>query len=247
MGTVGISALVAFIVGAICIRLKEIYFAFLTLAFQMLFHSSIIAWTDVTGGDQGLTGGIPRPPFLGIRLDDPVHLYVFCAVMLVGSLLIMRHLLQTPFGFSLRMIRDNPNRCGFLGIRVWRVKLLAFVVAGIFGSIGGLIMSLYISSAYPDFAYWTMSGEAIFMILLGGMTVFLGPLVGAVTLLLLTDVISSTPALKEYNMLVLGLIILVFALGLRKGILGSVYEWWADRRRPDSTANPEAHASGSHH
>jgi branched-chain amino acid transport system permease protein len=233
MGTVGISALIALIVGAICIRLKEIYFAFLTLAFQMLFHSSIIAWTDVTGGDQGLTGGIPRPPFLGIRLDDPVHLYVFCAVMLVGSLLIMRHLLQTP--------------CGFLGIRVWRVKLLAFVVAGIFGSIGGLIMSLYISSAYPDFAYWTMSGEAIFMILLGGMTVFLGPLVGAVTLLLLTDVISSTPALKEYNMLVLGLIILVFALGLRKGILGSVYEWWADRRRPDSTANPEAHASGSHH
>jgi len=78
------------------------------------------------------------------------------------------------------------------------------------------------------------------------MTVFLGPLVGAVTLLLLTDVISSTPALKEYNMLVLGLIILVFALGLRKGILGSVYEWWADRRRPDSTANQEAHASGSH-
>jgi len=247
MGTVGISALVAFIVGAICIRLKEIYFAFLTLAFQMLFHSSIIAWTDVTGGDQGLTGGIPRPSFLGIRLDDPVHLYVFCVVMLIGSLLIMRHLLQTPFGFSLRMIRDNPDRCGFLGIRVWRVKLLAFVVAGIFGAIGGLIMSLYISSAYPDFAYWTMSGEAIFMILLGGMTVFLGPLVGAVTLLLLTDVISSTPALRDYNMLVLGLIILVFALGLRKGILGSMYEWWTDRRRSDSTANPEAHSGGSHH
>jgi len=85
------------------------------------------------------------------------------------------------------------------------------------------------------------------MILLGGMTVFLGPLVGAVTLLLLTDVISSTPALRDYNMLVLGLIILVFALGLRKGILGSTYEWWTDRRRSDSSANPEAHAGGSHH
>ena len=68
MGTVGISALIALIVGAICIRLKEIYFAFLTLAFQMLFHSSIIAWTDVTGGDQGLTGGIPRLPILGLSL-----------------------------------------------------------------------------------------------------------------------------------------------------------------------------------
>lgn len=193
-----------------------------------------------------MTGGIPRPPFLGIRLDDPVHLYVFCAVMLVGSLLIMRHLLQTPFGFSLRMIRDNPNRCGFLGIRVWRVKLLAFVVAGIFGSIGGLIMSLYISSAYPDFAYWTMSGEAIFMILLGGMTVFR-------TVGWSCDATSSDRCHIKYSC-AQGIQHVSprshypsVCIGFTEGILGSVYEWWADRRRPDSTANPEAHASGSHH
>lgn len=229
LSTVLLSGIVAAIVGAICIRLKEIYFAFLTLAFQMLLHSSIIAWTDVTGGDQGLTGGVPRPEFFGIRLDDPSHLYVFCVVILVSSLLVMRHLLQTPFGFSLRMTRDNPTRCGFLGIKIWRVKLLAFIVAGIFGSVGGLIMSLYVSSAYPDFVYWTISGEAIFMILLGGMTVFLGPLVGAIMLLLMTDVIASTPSIRDYNMLVLGAVILVFALGLRKGLLGTMYDWWVNR------------------
>ena len=70
-GSAVVGAVVAAVVGAICIRLKEIYFSFLTLAFQMLLHSIIIAWTPVTGGDQGLTGGIPRPPFLGIRLDEP--------------------------------------------------------------------------------------------------------------------------------------------------------------------------------
>jgi branched-chain amino acid transport system permease protein len=224
--TVLINGAAAVVIGAICIRLKEIYFSFLTLAFQMLLHSLIIAWTSVTGGDQGLTGGIPRPPFLGIRLDDPHHLYLFCCTVLVVSLLLMRHLVQSPFGYTLRMIRDNPQRAAFLGIQVWHVRLLAFVVAGIFGGIGGALISLFVSSAYPDFAYWTISGEGVFMILLGGMKVFLGPLAGAVILLLLNDLVTR---FTEHYSLVLGIVILAFALGLRKGLLGFVVDQWAKR------------------
>jgi branched-chain amino acid transport system permease protein len=227
VATVGVSAAVATVVGAICIRLKEIYFSFLTLAFQMLLHSVIIAWTPLTGGDQGLTGGVPRPPFLGIRLDDPQHLYIFCSAVLVVSLYIMWHLVRSPFGYTMRMIRDNPRRAEFLGVRVWRVRLLAFVVAGVFGSIGGLLMSLFVSSAYPDFAYWTVSGEAVFMILMGGISVFFGPLVGAVMLLLLNDVVTRV---TEHYSLMLGIIILCFALGLRKGLLGFVLWAWERRR-----------------
>lgn len=227
VATVGVSAAVATVVGAICIRLKEIYFSFLTLAFQMLLHSIIIAWTPLTGGDQGLTGGVPRPPFLGIRLDDPQHLYIFCSAVLVVSLYIMWHLVRSPFGYTMRMIRDNPRRAEFLGVRVWRVRLLAFVVAGVFGSIGGLLMSLFVSSAYPDFAYWTVSGEAVFMILMGGISVFFGPLVGAVMLLLLNDVVTRV---TEHYSLMLGIIILCFALGLRKGLLGFVLWAWERRR-----------------
>ncbi|HWA12001.1 MAG TPA: branched-chain amino acid ABC transporter permease, partial [Burkholderiales bacterium] len=219
---------------AICIRLKEIYFSFLTLAFQMLLHSIIIAWTPVTGGDQGLTGGIPRPPFLGIRLDDPQHLYAFCCAVMVVSLFLMWHLVQSPFGYTMRMIRDNPRRAAFLGIQVWRIRLLAFVVAGIFGSIGGALMSLFVSSAYPDFAYWTISGEAVFMILLGGIGVFFGPLAGAVILLLLNDIVTR---MTEHYSLVLGIVILMFALGLRKGLLGFLVGWWRQRRAsPGRTA-----------
>jgi branched-chain amino acid transport system permease protein len=227
VATLGVSAVIATMVGAICIRLKEIYFSFLTLAFQMLLHSIIIAWTPLTGGDQGLTGGVPRPPFLGIRLDDPHHLYVFCCVILVLSLFFMWHLVRSPFGYTMRMIRDNPRRAEFLGVRVWRVRLLAFVVAGVFGSVGGLLMSLFVSSAYPDFAYWTISGEAVFMILMGGISVFFGPLVGAVMLLLLNDVVTRV---TEHYSLMLGIIILCFALGLRKGLLGFVLWAWARRR-----------------
>jgi branched-chain amino acid transport system permease protein len=238
--TVLISAGVATVVGAICIRLKEIYFSFLTLAFQMLLHSLIIAWTSVTGGDQGLTGGVPRPEFLGIRLDDPQHLYLFCCTVLVVSLLLMYHFVQSPFGYTLRMIRDNPRRTAFLGIQVWHVRLLAFVVAGIFGSIGGLLMSLFVSSAYPDFAYWTISGEGVFMILMGGMGVFLGPVAGAAVLLLLSDTVTR---FTEYFGLVLGIVILCFAMGLRKGLLGFAVDAWRNRAARQKVA-PVALAAG---
>ena len=210
------SAALAGVVGAICVRLKEIYFAFLTLAFQMLLHSLIISWVPLTGGDQGLTGGIPRPPFLGIDMTNQYHLYVFACAALLLCLLAMRHLLESPFGYTLRMIRDNAPRAQFLGVQVWRVRLAAFVLAGSFASIGGIVMSLFVSGAYPEFAYWTMSGEAIFMLMLGGMSAFLGPLAGAALLLFLNDVVTK---FTEYYGLTLGVVILLFALVFRRGVV----------------------------
>lgn len=235
--TIALSVVVAVIVGAICVNLSEIYFAFLTLAFQMLLHSLIIAWTPITGGDQGLTGGIPRPPFLGIRLDDYYHLYLFSAGLLVVCLLAMHHIVQSPFGYTLRMIRDNASRAPFLGINVFRVRLMAYVVAGAFGAVGGMIMSLFVSGAFPDFAYWTISGEAIFMIMLGGITVFLGPLVGATMLLLLNDTVTK---LTTHYGIVLGAVILLFALGLRKGVVDFIADRWRDRRQSSMSAEIRA-------
>ena len=107
LGTLVFCALLASLIGAICVRLRGIYFSFLTLAFQMLLHSIIITWTSLTGGDQGLTGGVPRPVFIGINLADPHHFYAFCCVVAVVSLLIMRMLMQSPFGFSLQIGRAH--------------------------------------------------------------------------------------------------------------------------------------------
>ncbi len=222
------SAVIGLLVGAVCVRLKEIYFSFLTLAFQMFLHSIILTWTTLTGGDQGLTGGIPRPPFLGLNLADPVHLYGFACVMAVVGLWLMRAILQSPFGYTLRMVRDNADRARFLGIAVWRVKLSAFVLAACFAGMGGVIMALFVSGAFPDFSYWAMSGEAIFMIMMGGIQVFIGPVVGAAVLLLLNDAISRT---TEYHGLVLGLVVLLFALGFKRGLMDFLGQLWAKQQR----------------
>jgi len=215
LGAIAFSGLLGLLIGAICVRLKEIYFSFLTLAFQMLIHSVILSWTSLTGGDQGLMGGIPRPPFLGINLSDHTTLYWFSCALGVLCLLLMRIILQSPFGATLRMVRDSSERAAFLGIDVWRIKLYAFILSSCMASIGGVLMALFVSGAFPDFGYWTMSGDAIFMIMMGGLHVFIGPVVGAGLLLLFNDIITRT---TEYHGLALGLVVLLFALGFKRGI-----------------------------
>ena len=227
VATLFITFVFAAVIGAICVRLKEIYFAFVTLAFQMLIHSTILSWVSFTGGDQGLRGGIPRPAFFGIDLSNHLHLYIFSCALLVIGLLLMRQIAQSPFGYTLRMIRDNATRASFIGIDVYRAKLTIFVLAALFASVGGMIMALFVSGAYPEFAYWTISGEGIFINMLGGVTTFLGPMVGTVLLLILNDTVTR---LTEYHGIVLGIVILFFAIGLRKGLMDFVFEWYAQRR-----------------
>jgi branched-chain amino acid transport system permease protein len=152
-------------------------------------------------------------------------------VLLVAGLLLMRHIVESPFGYTLRMVRDNAARAGFLGIDVIRIRLIAFVLAGVFAGVGGMLMSLFVSGAYPEFAYWTTSGEGVFIIMLGGLSTFLGPTVGTIILLLLNDLVTR---FTEHYGLVLGLIILLFALGLRRGLLDVLVDLW--RRRPGAAS-----------
>ncbi len=234
--TVGGTAVLALIIGAICVRLKEIYFSFITLAFQMFIHSIILTWVSLTGGDQGLRGGIPRPPFLGIDLSNSVTLYIFCACVFMICIVVMRQIWQSPFGYTLRLIRDSPNRANYLGVDIIRMKLGIFVIAGAMASVAGMLLALFVSGAYPEFGFWTTSGEAIFMIMLGSSQLFIGPIIGAILLRLLEHFVSIY---TEYHGLVLGLVILAIVLGLRRGVADFVVEWMERRKAAKSPANTE--------
>jgi branched-chain amino acid transport system permease protein len=222
------TAAIALVVGLVCLKTKEIYFAFLTLAIQMMFYSSILSWVSVTGGDQGLTGGFTKPPVFGLDMNNPDQLYIFIIGVILITLGILWHITRTPFGYALRMIRDNASRVEFLGMPVRSYRLTAFVIAAAAASVAGALMSLYVSAAYPNFGYWTMSGEAIFMIMLGGLNTFLGPLVGAAILSVLNHGVT---AYTDHYGLVLGTIILLYVMGLRKGLLDIVIERVQEWRR----------------
>lgn len=222
-----LNAVVALVIGAICVRLRAIYFAFVTLAMQMLIHSIILSWVSLTGGDNGLRGGIPRLTLLGFDLAQQHTRYLVSAGLLVVGLLLMRHIAQSPLGYSARLVRDNEDRAAFLGIPVFRVKLTVFVLASVFAALGGIVMSLFVAGAFPEFANWPISGEAIFAVMLGGIGVYLGPLVGAGILLLLNDVVTRE---TQYYGLALGIVILVVALGFRRGVLEVALDWLGRRR-----------------
>jgi branched-chain amino acid transport system permease protein len=226
--TVLVTAIVALCVGVVCVRLSTDYFAFTTLAVQMLFFSVIISWQSLTGGDQGLRGGIPRREIFGFELASQLHLYQFCAAISVLGLLALRHVTTSSFGQTLRMIRDNENRASYLGVVLWRVRLRAFTIAGAFAGLGGVLAALFVSGAYPELADWPNSGQAIFAVMLGGINSFLGPVLGAMILLALNDVVTR---FTEYLGLVLGLVILAFALGLRRGVLDFVRVTWSARSK----------------
>ena len=211
-----ISTLLAAFIGAICIRLKDIYFSFLTLAFQMLIYSIILALVDITGGDQGLMGGFPKPPFLGIDLGKPFDFYAFTIFISIITIVLLRQLIESPFGYGLRMIRDNPERPAALGFNNQRHKLIAFIIAGSIAGLAGSLQALLDVGAYPEWAFWAKSAEPLFMILLGGMHSFLGPLMGAFIFEILNDFVTAN---TRYYGLVLGLVILSFVLGLRRGLL----------------------------
>jgi branched-chain amino acid transport system permease protein len=230
-----LNVVVAVVIGAICVRLRTIYFAFVTLAMQMLIHSIILSAVGLTGGDNGLRGGIPRMTMMGFDLSQHHARYVVSAALLIIGLVLMRHIAQSPLGYSARLVRDNEDRAAFLGIPVFRVKLTIFVLASVFAALGGVVMSLFVSGAYPEFANWPISGEAIFAVMLGGVSVYLGPLVGTGILLLLNDVVTRE---TQYYGLALGIVILVVALGFRRGVLEVAVGWVRARRTAPVT--PEA-------
>jgi branched-chain amino acid transport system permease protein len=223
--TIFLSALAALIIGFFCIRLGSIYFAMLTLAFNQIVYIVAIRWTHLTGGDQGLIGGIPIPAlnFFGVEiaLSNPRAFFILTTVIVVACLVFCKLLVDSPFGAILRVIRENADRAYALGIRVKSYQLIVFVIAGIFGGLSGGLMALFISGAYPDFAYWAKSAEPIFMVIVGGMNSFLGPLLGAAVFTVLVAV--STMYTNLWGLIIGGVLVLIILL-VRKGLADYLVE-----------------------
>lgn len=224
------AAVAALVIGFFCVRLGTIYFSMLTLAFAQIVYTIVIRATPLTGGDQGLIGGIRVPPIqlgpLTLTVRSPLTFYYLTLVLATGAFLVAKVLVDSPWGLLLRAVRDNADRVGFLGVSTRALRLAAFTVAGGLAGLAGALMALYVGGAYPDFVYWTKSAEPIFMVLVGGMNTLVGPLVGAAVLVSLTTFITRYTSLWG---LVLGTILIVFTLFLKVGIFDFVV---ARRARP---------------
>ena len=217
-----LAGMVAAVVGYFCVRLTQIYFAMLTLAFAMLVWGVAFKWKDVTGGDDGFTG-IKLPAMLAHHTS---YFYFTLAVVAAGiaALWVICH---SAFGLTLIAVRENSVRTGFIGVDTRRMRWAAFTVAGTFAGLAGALFGMYHRGMYIENAYWTESAQVLIMVLLGGIYSFVGPIIGAAVLYLLQ---IFTNQYTTYWPTVLGLILLVIVLVLPDGLIGLMARLRAYRR-----------------
>jgi len=216
------AAVAAAPVGALCVRYVKIYFGMLTLAFGMVFYTFLLKFYRLTGGDEGMR--MLRPSLLGSEwagFNKTAYLvgpyYYFSLAVLVVATLVMWRIVASPFGLCLRTIRDNPLKAESLGIGVPRYRWYAFMISAVYAAVGGALLATPTGNVDPTLAYWTHSGNVVFMVLLGGFASFWGPLLGAFAFLFLQDAVMSV---FPYWRLVFGAVLAFLVIFAPGGLMG---------------------------
>jgi branched-chain amino acid transport system permease protein len=208
-----VAAAGALLFGFFIVRLSHTYFAMLSLAFAQIVFTVIFKWKGLTGGDDGMLD--VWPPAM---LKSPAAYYYFTLVVVGVSIVALRAIVDSPFGYALKSVRENPRRARFIGIDVRRQQLVAFVISGAFSGLAGGLFAFYNGSVFPDFAYFTKSFEPLVVALLGGVQSFYGPLAGALGFKVLEWLVSRQ--WPVYWPLFLGSIVVIVIVLLPYGFVG---------------------------
>jgi ABC-type branched-chain amino acid transport system, permease component len=227
-----VSVAAAVPVALLSVRYVRIFFGILTLAFGMLFHSFLFKFYDITGGDTGLR--VLRPSLFGrdyAELDKTAFLvgpfYYYCVVLLVLLGFVMWRIVHSPFGLQLMAAREHPRKAEYLGVRVRFVRFVAFLISAFYCAIGGVMLAINTGQADPELAYWTHSGDLVFMTVLGGFASFFGPIVGAFSFVALKGELMG---LTGYWRFVLGLVLVIMVVLFPRGLVGVGQQVWAKVR-----------------
>ena len=221
------SALLGIVTGLIAIRRQGIYFAMITLAIaQMMFFFYLQA--PFTHGEDGIQA-VPRGRLFGfIDLSQPLAMYYTVLVIFLAGFLLIYRVIHSPFGQVLKAIRENEPRAISLGYDADRYKLVAFVLSATLSGLAGATKAIVFQLASLTDVHWSMSGEVVLMTLLGGMGTIFGPVVGAFVIIALENYLAP---FGQWVTIVTGLIFVVCVLAFRRGIVGELSAWWAQRRR----------------
>jgi len=201
-------------------RLRDIYFAISTLVFSQIFYVIIFTWTDVTGGENGLTFRQPRLSILGLWSDafTPTTFHWFVLTVVVLSYLLVRRITQSPFGMVLQSIRENEPRTRAIGYHVERYKIVAVMLSGLVAGLAGVLYAMQNKFAAPDFVFFVVSGEVVIFNVMGGMGTLVGPFAGAAFFLLLRESLSRF--MTEYYLIPVGIVFIIMIIFLPQGLLG---------------------------
>lgn len=233
VGTV-VATLLAWPIGFLSIRRSGVYFAVLTLTFgQMLYFYALGPGSWLTNGDNGFSD-VQVTELLGtIHLEGPVPflgtwMYVFVAIFTVLAVVVANRILNSPYGLIFEALGENEQRVSFVGLNVFRYKLMAFIVSATFAGVGGSLFVMHESYIHPTTGlYWITSGDFVIMTVLGGTGTLVGPVFGAFLFEYISNVISgvSLPLIGSIGSLwrlILGAVFVVVVWVLPQGIYGAL-------------------------
>jgi branched-chain amino acid transport system permease protein len=216
-----LAALGAALIGAFVVRLSGIYLAMMTLAAAQILYAVAFQWVDVTGGDNGIVGVWPSAWTSGQG-----RYYLLTLALTVAAVLLLRRVIDAPFGYALRAARDSEPRAEAVGLDIRRHRWLAFTVSGAAAGLAGGLYAFSRGSVDPSLLGIPTSVDALTMLLLGGIQTVTGPLVGAGVLHILRDQIMPLTSLWR---LFLGLSIIAMVLIFPRGLVGTIRHWREER------------------
>jgi branched-chain amino acid transport system permease protein len=212
------SALVALVIGAVSIRTSGIYFIMITLAFtQMLYYLGISI--EEFGGDDGMRLAA-KSQFPGLDLGNGNAFYYLVLAILVLLLFLGHRLVNSRFGMVIRAAKSNEARTRAIGFSPYPYRLAAFVIAGAVCGLAGALLVNHTAYLTPEFMNWTRSGELMFIVILGGMATTAGPVLGALALLLVEDLLSGW---TQHWQIILGPLLVLSVLFFRRGLAGLLF------------------------
>lgn len=222
---IGASMAMALVAGIFAVRLTWHYFAIITLVFSLIFYFLALSMRPLTGGDDGTSFTLPPTISLGgneLSFANETFQYFFILGTVALCFYLMHRLIGSPLGKAFMAIRDNDVRAALIGLNVYLLRLVAFVIAGFLAGVSGALFAFFGRYASANYMFYHVSGEAVVWAIVGGAGTLFGPLVGTSLFIVIREVVSTH---WQHHALIVGVIAILVVIFAPKGVVGLWREW----------------------
>lgn len=230
LAAVTLAVVLGLLVGVPSLKLEGSYLAMATIGFGEIVKMLLVNWEAVTGGPAGISR-IPHPSAFGVVLSSPEAKFYLILAITAAAFLLYANLLRSHYGTRFVAVRDSAKAAAAMGIDVRRTKIQAFVFSTAYAGLAGVLYAHLNRYIAPDAFALGESINFLLIVVVGGMGTLLGPLVGAAIIVYLRE---SLLVLKDYNMLIFGLALMVLMVFVPRGLVGTAQlllgKWRARRR-----------------
>ena len=210
----------ALVSGIFAVRLTWHYFAIITVVFSLIFYFLAVTMKPLTGGDDGINFALPPTFTFGktqLGFTDATFQYFFILATVAGCFLLMRLVTQSPLGKAFLAVRDNDLRAALIGLNVYLLRLVAFVMAGFLAGVSGALFAFFGRYASASYMFYHVSGEAVVWAIVGGAGTLFGPVVGTTLFIVIREIVSTH---WEHHALIVGVMAILVVILAPKGIVG---------------------------